>query len=189
VTSPRCASCPRPPRRTRATTPTSRRRATACAWSSWPSAIEIERPGPSDRLDTRREIGAGGPPPAALVFIVGLDAFREIHTWRAYADLFAHCDMAVISRPGTPGGVAADDLPVAVRDRFCYDPVRDCFRHDSGHTVTFHRVTPLDISATEIRRRVREGRSIRYLVPESVERYIEQHGLYRPAAGGPQRIE
>jgi nicotinate-nucleotide adenylyltransferase len=76
-----------------------------------------------------------------------------------------------------------DDFPVATRGGFCYAPECDCFRHESGHTVTFHAIPPVHISATDIRRHVRNGHSIRDFVPPAVERYIKDRGLYRPPAG------
>jgi nicotinate-nucleotide adenylyltransferase len=123
------------------------------------SAMEIRRGGTSYSIDTIREILRRPDAPERLVFVL------------------------VLPRPGTRAALTLDDFPVAARPRFCYDPLRDAFRHDTGHTVTLLPVPPLDISATEIRRRVRDGRSIRYLVPPAVERHIRERGLYRAAGG------
>jgi nicotinate-nucleotide adenylyltransferase len=146
------------------------------------SAVEVERGGTSYSIDTIRQVLAEDPPPAALTLIVGHDTFRDLHTWKQHGEIFTHCDIAVVSRPGHSGPLSIDDFPVAARQRFCYDPLRDCFRHDSGHTVSFVPIVPLAISATEIRRQVRARLSIRYLVPESVERYIHERGLYQRAS-------
>jgi nicotinate-nucleotide adenylyltransferase len=142
------------------------------------STIEIERGGTSYSIDTIRQVLAEPASPSALTLILGLDAFRDLDTWKEHTEVFAHCDVAVLSRPGYRDMLTLDDLPVATRGHFCYDPLRDCFRHDSGHTVALHRITSLNISATEIRRQVKEGRSIRYLVPAPVARYIYDRQLY-----------
>lgn len=142
------------------------------------SAMEIERGGTSYSIDTIRAILSSPDPPERVVLVVGVDTFRDLRTWREHGAIFALCDVAVLPRPGHRTALGARDFPIATRQRFCYDPLRDRFRHDSGHTVVVLPIPPLDISATEIRHRVREGRSIRYLVPTDVERYIREHGLY-----------
>ncbi len=143
------------------------------------SPMEIDRGGTSYTIDTIRQVLCETPSPSALMLIVGIDTFRDMGTWKEHGAIFAHCDVAVVSRPGCSGTFTLDDFPIAIREGFCYDPLRDCFRHDSRHVTALHEVIRLDISATEIRRQVRAGRSIRYLVPPPVEDYIHRHRLYR----------
>ena len=147
------------------------------------SAIEVERSGTSYSIDTIHQVLGEPNRPSVLVLIVGLDAFRDLNTWKDCAEIFLHCDIAVVSRPGCDAPLTIDDFPVASRRSLCYEQARDCFRHESGHTVTFYRIQPLHISATEIRRQVKNGQSIRHLVPPSVERYINERRLYHPAPG------
>ena len=141
--------------------------------------LELDRPGPSYSIDTlralRAEIGR-----TRLVFAVGWDAFRDLGTWKEHADIFATCDVVVVTRPPGPTRLTIDDIPVAARETFCYDPSSESFRHASGHVLSLQHITALDISAAAIRARVAAGRSIRFLVPAAVERYIEAHHLYRP---------
>jgi len=143
------------------------------------SRLEIDRPGPSYSIDTlrafRAEVGS-----ARLVFAVGWDAFRELGTWKHYADIFATCDVVVVTRPPGPTSLALDDIPVAARKAFCYDPSSESFRHASGYVLSLQRITALDISAAAIRARVAARRSIRFLVPPAVEAYIDAQRLYRP---------
>jgi nicotinate-nucleotide adenylyltransferase len=140
--------------------------------------VELRRQGPSYSIDTlrtlRHEVGAD----ARIVFALGWDAFAEIHTWREYAAIFGVCDVAIVTRPGHPTTLRREHLPVATRGAFRYDRASAGFRHASGHAVTLHAVTALDISATDIREHVRRGRSIRYLVPDAVREYIATHHLY-----------
>lgn len=141
--------------------------------------LELDRPGPSYSIDTlrtlRAEIGD-----RRLVFAVGWDAFREIGTWKEYAAIFATCDVVVVTRPPGPSRLTIEDIPVAAKEAFCYDPTSESFRHASGHVLSLQRITALDISAAAIRARVAAGRSIGFLVPAAVETYIEAQRLYRP---------
>ena len=147
------------------------------AFRVWP--VELQREGPSYSVDTlralRAEVGAG----TRIVFALGRDAFADFPTWKDPADICALCDIVVLTRPPWSASLQPTDLPVAAREAFCYDAASDTFRHASGHLVKLLRITPLDISATAIRDRVRRGRSVRYLVPPPVEAYIARHGLYR----------
>lgn len=147
--------------------------------------VELGRPGPSYSVDTleilRGELGAQ----ARIVFIVGRDAFGDLATWRRYDRLFALCDLVVMTRPPDTHPLSMDDLPVAVRQAFCYDPSVGGFRHESGHHVTSLSISSLAISATDIRRRVACGQSIRFLVPSAVETYVIEHRLYRSGPPSP----
>jgi nicotinate-nucleotide adenylyltransferase len=140
--------------------------------------IELERPGPSYTIDTLRTLRAELGEEVRVVFALGWDAFAEINTWKEYAAIFGVCDVVVVTRPGQPTALAAGDFPVAARKSLRYDRGSAGFRHVSGHRVTLQHVTALDISATDIRARVRAGRSIRFLVPDPVRIYIHAHGLY-----------
>ena len=143
----------------------------------WP--IELARRGPSYSVDTiralRDELGAA----ARLAFVLGRDAFAEFHTWKEHAAIFALSDVVVITRPPHLGPLALEEFPIATRGTFCYDPASGSFHHESGHRVIPLSVVPLDISATDIRSRLGNGRSIRFLVPAAVEAYLESSGLYR----------
>jgi nicotinate-nucleotide adenylyltransferase len=142
--------------------------------------VELERGGPSYSVDTIRTLRAEVGAACRIVFALGWDAFTEFHTWREHAAIFALCDVVVVTRPPRPTRLALDDFPVAARNAFHYDRLSAGFRHVSGHTVTLRPVTSLDISATDIRARLRAGRSVRFLVPDSVQRYIDVHRLYAP---------
>jgi nicotinate-nucleotide adenylyltransferase len=143
------------------------------------STIEVDRPGASYSIDTLRALRERLPSEARLVFLLGIDAFREIHTWKEYATLFALADFGVFSRPPHPKKPLRALLPVATRHRFCYGRDRQTLIHRSGSRVIYLNLTGLDISASAIRWRVQRGQSIRYLVPAPVERYIARMRLYR----------
>jgi nicotinate-nucleotide adenylyltransferase len=65
-----------------------------------------------------------------------------------------------------------------VKKLFCYDSKSKEYRHKSGTRVYFDELTDIAISASEIRALVKEGKSIRYLVPAEVEKYIKRRALY-----------
>jgi len=144
------------------------------------STIEIERAGRSYTVDTLRALRARWPE-ARLTLLIGLDAFRELDTWKDYRSLFGLADMAVWSRPPQRLTAPRALLPVAARGDFCYGPDRTTLRHATGNRVHFLTVTALDISASQIRQRTRRGRSIRFLVPPAVERYLLRERLYSPS--------
>jgi nicotinate-nucleotide adenylyltransferase len=116
-------------------------------------------------------------------FILGLDAFREIETWKDFRQVFPLCNFIVTSRPGSRKSNLLTGVSVAVRKLFCYAPKERVHRHRSGTTLHFLQLTDFAVSASDIRARVRDGKSIRYLVPATVEDYINEHGLYREPAG------
>jgi nicotinate-nucleotide adenylyltransferase len=121
------------------------------------SDAEMERGGVSYTVDTLRMIGerhAGD----ELFLLIGADNLRDFRSWKDPGEIVKRATLIVMNRPGfsaVPGGAG---LPA---------DVMEC------------TVPSIDISATEIRRRVRKGLSISYLVPPSVSRYIGRHRLYR----------
>lgn len=126
------------------------------------SRLEIERPGLSYTIDTLRGFHALYPELDALYFITGADAVLEILTWHEHDQLTRECQFIAVTRPG----FVLEHLTRIVDARFL----------DSIH---FLNIPALEISSTDIRRRVREGRSIKYLTPEPVEAYINRQRLYR----------
>lgn len=127
------------------------------------SAIEMERPGPSFTVDSVEELRRAHPG-ARLYLLMAADALAGIGTWREPDRLLSLVEWAVGQRPGSPW------------------PERDDLRRRFGAAATrIHLLEgpSLDVSASEIRRRVAAGRAIRYLVPRAVEELIAERGLYR----------
>lgn len=145
--------------------------------------VELERSGPSYTIETL-EILQRSHPGHAFVLIIGLDAFRDLHTWHRYLEIPDRCDLVVTSRPPDavePGPDAVDRATnaIAVREAFWYEPLIGSFRHHGGHRLDFLPVTALDISASAVRAAVANGRSIRFLTPDAVVAHIASRGLYR----------
>lgn len=149
------------------------------------SDLEARRTGKSFSVDTL-EILRDADPHGERYFIVGLDSFRDIASWKDYPRLFELAHLVVTARPGVDLPDPMTALPVAVQSDFCYDDQLKKLRHRCGNTVIFLEETRLDISSTLIRGKVAAGASIRYLVPPVVANYIADHGLYRRAEKGPR---
>jgi nicotinate-nucleotide adenylyltransferase len=142
------------------------------------STTELTRPGVSYSVDTIRSFAKKLQKGDSLHFIIGLDAFREIGTWKDFREIFSLCNFIVTSRPGSKENDPLKGTGVAVKKLFCYDFKRRNYRHESGNRVNFIELTDIAISASEIRGLVKRRKSIRYLLPSSVERYIKRRGLY-----------
>jgi len=130
---------------------------------------EVRRPGPSYSVDTLTELRSEAESGQRLWFLVGADAYREIHTWHRYAELFRLADVAVMRRPPDPGSGAP---PIGLEREF--EPTGAGFRHQSGRELRFVPVTLLDISSTAIRYALGQGKSVRYLVPDPVLAELER---------------
>jgi len=141
------------------------------------SDIEGQRGGKSYSIDTLHYFRTHYPADR-LFFIIGSDSFFEIGLWHRYAEIFRLCNLIVVERPGRPVADPLSALPVAIRGEFGYTSTTHELKHESGHSVLFLKGCPLDISSTEIRHLVAGGRSITYLVPSTVETYINNQRIY-----------
>jgi len=150
------------------------------------SGVELSRPGPSYTIDTVHHFQKTLPDNSRLFLVMGLDAFLEIDSWKSYHDLLATVSLIVINRPGEKNdkttderSAVADFLRAAFSDNYRYVSSESGYSAPNRAMIYIHHVTPLDISSTRIRKLVREGRSIEFLVPRKVLKYINHKGLYR----------
>ncbi len=127
------------------------------------SDSEIERGGISYTVDTIRQMEKAYPADE-LFLLIGADNLREFLSWKDPEEILKRATLVVMNRPGFAAGSAGITLPV--------------------NTVQC-QVPSIDISATEVRRRLMKGLTITYLVPPGVSRYIERHRLYRGTEAGP----
>lgn len=126
------------------------------------SAIEIERGGDTYTVDTLRYLRGHYPKNVKLYFITGADAVFNIIKWRESSAIADLAELIAVTRPGY--GVS-DEQKVYLSE-------------NSNLTIRYLEVTALAISSSDLRKRVREGRSIRYLTMLRVRDYIEEHHLY-----------
>lgn len=142
------------------------------------SDMEVRRGGFSYSVDTVDEV-KNNRPDAEIYFILGVDAFFEIDSWKDYRRFLSLCNFIIVTRPGYEKRSLGESLPLEVRRDFCYDAAKGSYSHTSGHCLYFLEVTLLDISSTDIRRRLKAGRSVKYLLPPNVEEYIIKNALYK----------
>jgi nicotinate-nucleotide adenylyltransferase len=128
------------------------------------STVELERPGETYTVDTLEELRGGPMSDGELLFVMGVDTLHRLHEWKAPARLLELAKVVVALRPGH-GELDLSHL-------------------EALHFNVQDRVVPvpmplIEISGTELRRRVRAREPVRYLVPDAVAAYIEERGLYR----------
>jgi len=142
--------------------------------------LELEREGPSYTVDTLR-IYAERLAPERPVFVIGCDAFAELGLWREPEALGTLAHFAVMSRPPAPEGGLADWLPDPLRGAYALSADGGTARHrEAGTWIRQLPITALDVSSTDVRRRLSEGRSVRYLLPDSVREDVSKSGVYGP---------
>lgn len=149
------------------------------------SDAEIKRQGRSYTIDTVRHFRKILPENTPIYLMVGSDAFFEIDTWKAFTSLFDQIPTIVMRRPGPNGRrdarfreKIAEILTTNISMEYRFFADRSVFECPGKQPVFLFDVTPLDISSTRIRDMVRQGRSIRFLVPDIVNGYIQSRGLY-----------
>ncbi len=142
-------------------------------------ALELEREGPSYTVDTLRVFAdrlAVRP-----VFIIGSDAFGELPLWREPETLLTLANFAVMTRPPETVEALAGWLPEPLAAAFALSADGQEARHrEAGSWIRRVPITALDISSTDVRRRLSEGRSVRYLLPEPVLEDVTKSGVYGP---------
>ena len=140
---------------------------------------EVNRTTTCYTVDTLRELRAEMGSAQPLCLLMGGDAFLKLHTWREWEQLFELAHIVVGHRPGFTLEerihTATAELQRHYRQRLC--AVAELSQQPSGGVVEL-AIPKLEISATLIRKRVAENRSIRYLLPHTVADYIHQHHLY-----------
>lgn len=124
----------------------------------FPSSVEIDARGTSYSILTLNKIKEMFPQTEAF-FLLGIDAFLEIETWKDYEDVLEQCSFVVMSRPGFRLSEAKDILT-------------------EKYKIYLLSINTLDISSSEVRERIRKNQSIEGLVPENVENYIKERRLY-----------
>jgi nicotinate-nucleotide adenylyltransferase len=134
--------------------------------------LEKDRPGPSYTADTLDELHNRSPD-VELFLLVGSDCLPDLPYWREPAHIVERAGLLIVARPGWPVWSGAQ-LRSALRL-----PETAVLRQQVVH------VPAVDLSSRDLRRRCAEGRSLRFLLPRAVERYIEEKKLYREREAAP----
>jgi nicotinate-nucleotide adenylyltransferase len=127
------------------------------------SRVDVDRPGPHYTIDMVRLFQRQLPPGGELFFLMGYDSLADLPTWHQPAELVAACHLVALTRHAVPLNWAAleEALP-GVSQR-----------------VTLLDMPELEIASHDVQARIRDGRTIRYLVPDPVYTYIQDQLLYR----------
>lgn len=123
---------------------------------------EMDRPGPSYTVDTLEQLHADLPGDTQLYLIVGADEAQNLMKWRNPYAIKEFATIVVANRPGLTARHVIDSLP-----------------SDFSAGIIALEIPGVDISSTSIREQVTVGRTVKYLVPDAVENYIRNNGLYR----------
>jgi nicotinate-nucleotide adenylyltransferase len=145
------------------------------------SDMELARPGPSFTVDTLSTLARPG---ETLFLIVGSETFLDLLSWRDPRRVVRLARVVIVPRVGSPFDTVSEAAQKVLREL----GVDDGFSSVDGGRVPSRGVivstaASMPISASELRRRVREGRSLSFRLPPAVEDYIRVHGLYREAPG------
>lgn len=140
--------------------------------------LELAREGRSYTVDTLSDLHRRFPD-RRLWFLIGADALDEIQSWHDPERLFALASFAVFDRPGSGRAPLEQRLgPLGARFR------RGALglEHPCGTELREVAVSQLEVSASDLRRRIARGASVRYLIPDAVLDYIRKHRLYGEGA-------
>jgi nicotinate-nucleotide adenylyltransferase len=140
---------------------------------------ECRRAGPSYTVDTLRELRTEQGSEEPLCLLMGVDAFAALTMWSRWQELFELTHIAIAERPGFV--LAENRLPAELADHMetrLAQELSELHKRPAG-SIALCAITALDISATAIRSNIAQGKSVRYLLPDSVLDYIRQHQLYK----------
>jgi nicotinate-nucleotide adenylyltransferase len=126
---------------------------------------ELRRSPPSWTVETLRSIRAEFPD-AELVLLIGADALKDLPLWREPLEIARLAQIAACNRPGLP--------------ELSSSAILSWIGPELASRVTPVQIPGTDISSTELRQRIRSGRSIRFLTPRAVEAFLTEHRLYLP---------
>ena len=142
------------------------------------SSIEVDRPGPSYTVDTLVALTEGASKEDSLFFILGMDSLADLHRWHQPQRLFELCTLVAVSRPEYSSINVAHHLNPMLPTPGSFDASR---APNTSSQIVIVDGPSIEISGAEIRQRVAQDLPITHWVPEKVEKYIYQHGLYREA--------
>ena len=125
-------------------------------------------------------------PDTEWYLILGMDTFQDFATWKNTREILDQVHLAVATRPGYSSDLAPktpqalmDDLPFSYQLHRQANEVQTYLCQETEKTLIFCDIEPLDISSSEIRKRIKCGLSIKKMLPPEIERYIMTHHLYQ----------
>ena len=140
---------------------------------------ELKREGASYTINTLISLRESLGGETALCLIMGSDAFVKLNTWHRWQKLLDYAHIVLVQRPSTkPQEKLPAELETVLQDHYT-EQHADLSKDNAGF-ITMQTITAQEISATQIRSLLKNGQSVRYLLPSDVIEYIRQHQLYQP---------
>ena len=143
-----------------------------------PSSLEYGRSGKSYSIDTVRQLKRKIGDRAEIFFLIGMDAFLELPTWKDYRLLIDYCSFVVYPRPDSEGLSGVDRFPQSLLEKVLEIPKGAPAPVHAERRVYLIKDFSSRASSTEVRERVRRGGSLQRLVPKAVSEYIDKSELY-----------
>ena len=140
---------------------------------------ELNRTGASYTLDTLHSLRSELGNQVSITLFMGSDAFTKFDTWHRWQEIISLCHIALVQRPQLRGHEHKLSKSLETFLHNHYSENGDDLHNQAAGFVTMRQITALDISSTAIRQALQHGESVRYLMPDSVIDYINQHQLYR----------
>ena len=138
---------------------------------------ELNRDGASYTIDTlislREELGNN----VSLCLIMGSDAFAKLNSWHRWQELLNYCHIILVQRPSKQAQTKLSEVLAALLQDNYTENISDLSEISAGY-IHMQAITAQDISATSIREKLASNKSVKYLVPDNVLAYIQQHKLY-----------
>lgn len=145
-----------------------------------PDGRELNRVGKSYMVDTLKQLRTEHPN-ASISLILGTDAFIELMTWHEWQQLFSLANIIVASRPNLPLSKLENNLEQRLASEYetrkRHD--RDLLHSSENGLIFTYEFTSLEVSGTSLRRRIQHKQSLKYLLPDNVINYIQNHNLYK----------
>ena len=143
-----------------------------------PSSLEYGRRGKSYSIDTVRQLKRDLGDRADVFFLIGMDAFLELPTWKDYHHLIEYCSFVVFARPGVKEQSLADRLPEDLLKKIFPVPKGQPVAVASSQRIYMIRDFSTQVSSTDVRKRIHRGMSLQRWVPRVVGEYISKAKLY-----------
>ena len=149
------------------------------------SEIELNQQGISYTINTLNALQEQHPD-TEWYLILGMDTFRDFPAWKNAREILENVHLVVATRPGYPNDFAPkallaliENLPISYQLHHQENQTQTYSCRETGKTLVFCNIEPLNISSSEVRERIRDGLSVKKMLPPEVERYIMAHRLYQ----------
>ncbi|MEO1957747.1 MAG: nicotinate-nucleotide adenylyltransferase [Methylophilaceae bacterium] len=140
--------------------------------------LELNRGGASYTIDTLISLRESLGKDSSLCLMMGSDAFIQLNTWNRWQELLDYAHILLVQRPSAkPQEALPSEVKALLRDHYT-DQHADLNNENSG-AIIMQQIAAQDVSSTHIRHLLQHGESVRYLMPDVVVKYINQHQLYQ----------